>query len=123
MGTRDDARLTAQERVALAGLESAAVADDPQLAARLKGSNAIWIRSVLLRPSVFLVGKWRWLLHHGWWGVPIVVAGLVIVVVSMSTGFAWGVAGALTAAVGLRLVAEAVEDHWMSASGSGRART
>jgi hypothetical protein len=123
MGTRDDARLTAQERVALAGLESAAAADDPQLAARLKGSNAIWIRSVLLRPSVFLVGKWRWLLHHGWWGVPIVVAGSAVVVVSMSGGFVWGLAGVLTAAVGLRLMAQAVKDRWMSASGSGRARS
>jgi hypothetical protein len=119
MGTRDDARLTAQERVALAGLESAAAADDPQLAARLKGSNAIWIRSVLLRPSVFLVGKWRWLLNHGWCGLPIVAAGLLIVVISMSAGFAWGVAGALTATVGLRLVAQAIDDRWVSGSNRG----
>jgi hypothetical protein len=119
VGTRDDARLTAQERVALAGLESAAAADDPQLAARLRGSNAIWIRSVLLRPSAFLVGKWRRLLNRGWWGVPIVAVGLLLVAIGMSAGFACGLAGALIVTVGLRLVAQAVEDRWVSGSRSG----
>ncbi len=114
MGTRDDARLTAQERVALAGLESAAAADDPQLAARLKGSNAIWLRSSLLRPSAFLVGRWRRLLRRGWWGLPMIAAGLLLVTIGMSVGFACGLVGALTVTVGLRLVAQAVEDSWLT---------
>ena len=111
MSTRDDARLTAQERAAFAGLEAAAAADDPQLAKRLRGSNGIWIRSVLTRISRIAAAGSHRLLNLGWWGIPIALVGLVLVVVSMSVGFALGVAGALIATFGLYLVARAIRER------------
>jgi hypothetical protein len=111
MSTRDDARLTAQERAAFAGLEAAAAADDPQLAKRLRGSNGIWVRSVLSRGTRWAAVAWQRLLHLGWWGIPVAVLGLVLVVVSMSVGFALGVAGALIATFGLYLVARAIRER------------
>ncbi len=111
MSTRDDARLTAQERAAFAGLEAAAAADDPQLAKRLRGSNGIWVKSVLTRGSRWAAVGWQRLVQLGWWGIPIVVVGLLLVVVSMSVGLALGVAGALISTLGLFLVARAIRER------------
>jgi hypothetical protein len=111
MSTRDDARLTAQERAAFAGLEAAAAADDPQLAKRLRGSNGIWIRSVLTRISRIAAAGSHRLLNLGWWGIPIALVGLVLVVVSMSAGLLLGVVGAVISTVGLYLVARAIRDR------------
>jgi Protein of unknown function (DUF3040) len=111
MSTRDDARLTAQERAAFAGLEAAAAADDPQLAKRLRGSNGIWIRSVLSRTTRIAAAGSQRLLHLGWWGIPIALVGLLLVVVSMSAGLVLGVVGALISASGLYLVARAIRDR------------
>jgi Protein of unknown function (DUF3040) len=111
MSTRDDARLTAQERAAFAGLEAAAAADDPQLAKRLRGSNGIWIRSVLSRTTRIAAAGSQRLLHLGWWGIPIAVVGLLLVVVSMSAGLVLGVVGALISAFGLYLVARTIRDR------------
>jgi Protein of unknown function (DUF3040) len=111
MSTRDDARLTAQERAAFAGLEAAAAADDPQLAKRLRGSNGIWVRSVLTRGARLASEWWQRLLHLGWWGAPLAVVGLLLVVVSMSVGLALGVVGALISTLGLYLVARTVRDR------------
>jgi hypothetical protein len=111
MSTRDDARLTAQERAAFAGLEAAAAADDPQLAKRLRGSNGIWVRSVLTRCARLASEWWQRLLHLGWWGIPLAVVGLLLVVVSMSVGLALGVVGALMSTLGLYLVARTVRDR------------
>jgi Protein of unknown function (DUF3040) len=111
MSTRDDARLTAQERAAFAGLEAAASADDPQLAKRLRGSNGVWVKSLLTRSARFLTAGGHWVLRLGWWGIPIAVVGLLLVVVGMSAGLVVGVAGALVAALGLYLTARAVVDR------------
>jgi Protein of unknown function (DUF3040) len=111
MSTRDDARLTAQERAAFAGLEAAAAADDPQLAKRLRGSNRIWIRSVLTRTTRIAAAGSHRLLNLGWWGIPITLVGLLLVVVSMSAGLLLGVVGAVISAFGLYLVAHGVRDR------------
>jgi Protein of unknown function (DUF3040) len=111
MSTRDDARLTAQERAAFAGLEAAAAADDPQLAKRLRGSNGIWIRSVLSRVARIAAAGSQRLLNLGWWGIPIALVGLLLMVVSMSAGLFIGVVGALISTFGLYLVARAVRDR------------
>ena len=111
MSTRDDARLTAQERAAFAGLEAAAAADDPQLAKRLRGPSGVWVKSSLARSARVLSAGWHWVLRLGWWGIPIAVVGLVLVVVGMSAGLGVGVAGAMVAALGLYLVAQAVRDR------------
>ena len=112
MSTRDDARLTAQERAALASLEAAAVADDPQLASRLKGSTHYRLKSLLPIPPAFLLGKWRSLLRNGWWGAPVVALGLMMVVLGLSFGLPLSVLGAAATCVGLRLLAQAVDDRW-----------
>jgi hypothetical protein len=111
MSTRDDARLTAQERAAFAGLEAAAAADDPQLAKRLRGSNGIWIKSVLTRCTRWAAVGWQRLAHLGWWGIPIALVGLLLVVVSMSAGLTTGVVGALISTLGLYLIARAIRDR------------
>jgi Protein of unknown function (DUF3040) len=111
MSTRDDARLTAQERAAFAGLEAAAAADDPQLAKRLRGSNRVWIRSVVTRITRMAAAGSQWLRHLGWWGIPIEVLGLLLVVVSMGAGLVVGIVGALISAFGLCLVALAIQDR------------
>lgn len=104
MSTRDEARLTAQERAALSSLEALATADDPQLAARLRGPNR-WNLSVLRAREVFAgwVRASEWL-QSLWVAVPLLIVGLVLVVVGLSVGWEVGVAGALLSAAGLRSV-------------------
>ena len=118
MSTRDDARLTAQERAAFAGLEAAAAADDPQLAKRLRGSNGVWIKSVVSRTTRIAAAGSQRLLHLGWWGIPIALVGLLLVVVSMSAGLALGVVGALISTFGLYLVARTIRDRRAPATDS-----
>lgn len=104
MSTRDDARLTAQERAALSNLEASATAADPQLAARLRGPNR-W--SPLLRLPA-LPGWIRSL----WVAAPAVVVGLVLTVASLSVGLAVGVVGACVAAAGLSSLVTAADRRW-----------
>ncbi|MGH3494616.1 MAG: DUF3040 domain-containing protein [Acidimicrobiales bacterium] len=115
MSTRDDASLTAQERAALARLEAMAAADDPQLAARLKGPM-FRLRLVAHRPEVpaWLRSPW---LRNRWWGAPAAVAGLVMTLWGLSTTWVLGVVGALTAAFGLWLLAGVVERRWVHPGG------
>jgi hypothetical protein len=108
MGTRDDASLTAQERAALAHLEAAAAADDPQLAAWLRGPGGL--RLLKLLPKV---PAW---IRNRWWGGPIVVLGLALIVLSMSAGWLVGLVGAVMATVGLWLLAEAIRLRWLSSA-------
>jgi hypothetical protein len=105
MGTRDDASLTAKERAALASLEAIAAAEDPQLASRLRGSS-----------------HWRWLtrlpaipdwVRSSWWGVPALVIGLALIVLSLSVGLALGLLGAAMAAAGLWLVVGMIDRRWI----------
>jgi hypothetical protein len=111
MSTRDEARLTAQERAAFAGLEAAAAADDPQLAKRLRGSSGIWVKSVVTRGTRWAAAGWQWIVHLGWWGIPVALVGLLLVVVSMSVGLPLGLAGTLIATLGLYLVARAIRER------------
>ena len=127
MSTRDDARLTAQERAALSNLEALAAADDPQLAARLRGPNRWRMVVQLSRGLARLPGLQRWLtrlpglngllgklpsLRSPWVAVPAVIAGLALTVVGASVGLAVGVIGAGVAAAGLWSLATAAERRW-----------
>jgi hypothetical protein len=101
MSTRDETSLTARERAALASLEATAAAEDPQLASRLRGASPFrWASYLPPIPS------WLW---SSWWGVPVVLVGLMLIVVSLSAGLALGVAGALVVTGGVRMLVGAIE--------------
>jgi Protein of unknown function (DUF3040) len=100
MSTRDES-LNARERAALASLEAQAVADDPVLARRLRGSSRF-----RLLTNVPTIPAWLW---QSWWGAPVAVLGLVLVVLSLSTGFVVGLIGALMATAGLRMLLGAIQ--------------
>ena len=104
MSTRDDSRLTAQERAVLADLEATATADDPQLAARLRGPSR-W----KLLASVPSIPGW---IRSLWLAVPAILAGLVLTAVSLSTSLVVGVVGAGVAASGLWSLVSAAERRW-----------
>ena len=104
MSTRDDSRLTAEERAVLANLEATATADDPQLAARLRGPSR-WKLVASMPP---LPGWVRSL----WVAVPAIIAGLVLTAVSLSTSLAVGVVGAGIAAAGLWSLVSTAERRW-----------
>ena|SRR6516225_9189520 len=110
MSTRDDASLTAKERAALASLEATAAAEDPQLASRLRGSRGLRLFTRL--PSV---PAW---LRSTWWGVPALVVGLALMILSLSVSVALGIAGAVLAAAGLWLVVGMVKRRWLTRSKS-----
>lgn len=102
MSTRDDARLTAQERAALSSLEAHATADDPQLAARLRGPGRWTLGGYLerLQPLAHRVRVPGWA-SSLWFALPIMVVGLGLAVLSISIGWELGVWGAFLAAAGL----------------------
>jgi hypothetical protein len=105
MSTRDDASLTAKERAALASLEATAAAEDPQLASRLRGSSRLRLLTRL--PAV---PSW---VRSSWWGIPALVLGLVLVVLSLSVGLPLGLVGAGLAGAGLWLVVGIVDRRWI----------
>ena len=119
MSTRDDARLTAQERAALSNLEALAAADDPQLAARLRGpgrwSNAVHRARMRALSASALMPAW---LGSLWVAVPSVVVGLVLVVAGLSLGLAVGVIGALWSTWGLVTVVRAAGRRLRSGRGT-----
>jgi hypothetical protein len=104
-----DARLTPAERAALADLESAAAAADPQLAARLKGAESRRLQPALIALRVRLRGYWACLLDAQWWSLPAIAAGLFFAVLGLSQGLWLSLLGVAVAAVGLRMAAEAVD--------------
>jgi hypothetical protein len=108
MSTRDDARLTAQERAALSNLEALATADDPQLAARLRGPTR-W------SPLVRLPTLPAWV-RSIWIAVPAMLVGLALTVASLSIGLAVGVIGAGVAAAGLWSVVTTAERRFRGGS-------
>jgi hypothetical protein len=114
MDARDDARLTDRERLALANLEAAAAAEDRRLANRLKGSSRFQVTAHLSRIPMRL--------RSGWWAGPLVVAGLVLVVVSLATVWVVGVMGAVMAACGLWMVIGAIHRRWGARAGPGERR-
>jgi hypothetical protein len=91
MSSRDGPSLSDRERAILDSLAAKAAADDPSLAAALGGHRHL--------PSIGLPALPLPLRH---WSVGLVVAlaGLVIVVVSLSSSVALGVAGAVLAFAG-----------------------
>jgi hypothetical protein len=95
MSTRDDASLTARERAALATLEASAAAEDPQLARRLRGSNPFRLLRRIRVPA------WFW---ASWFGVPLTIVGLLLMVLSMSAGLVVGLVGAAVATGGMRML-------------------
>lgn len=102
MSTRDDARLTAEERAALSNLEALAAADDPQFAARLRGPRrwSLAAHGAKLRAlSAFM--HVPACARSLWFAVPTLVVGLVLVVAGVSLGLAVGVLGALMSTAGL----------------------
>ena len=104
MSTRDDARLTAEERAALSNLEATAMADDPQLAARLRGPR----RWHPLDAAARLQAITRWAripawAYEPWFCLPAVVVGLALAVLSLAVGWWLGVLGAVVAAWGITL--------------------
>jgi hypothetical protein len=93
MSTRDEATLSDAERAALAGLETKAEADDPRLAAQLRGRHRtipkITIPPVLLRASRTAIG-------------PVVaVVGLILTVFALSVSLPVALLGALLLVGGL----------------------
>ena len=110
MSTRDDARLTAEERAALSNLEAMAMADDPQLAARLRGPGRWHLGKAAARMQSFArrarVPAWAYEL---WFCVSAVAVGLALTVLSLAVGWWLGVLGAALAACGLTLLLHLVE--------------
>jgi hypothetical protein len=104
MSTRDDSRLTAQERAVLADLEALATADDPQLAARLRGPSG-W----KFVPRIPSFPGW---IRSLWLAVPAVVVGLVLTAVSLSTSLLIGIVGVAMTAGGLGSVVTAAGRRW-----------
>lgn len=111
-----EARLSAAERAALADLESAAAAADPNLAARLRGSSA---RALPLAVSAraWLVAGWEWSVDRGSWGLPLTVVGLFLVVVGVSAGLYLSLIGAGVMVAALAVLAEMVDRRWVSPRG------
>ncbi len=101
-----DARLNAAERAALAGLEAAATAADPSLAARLRGGRAWRARPVVHFVASRVRPLWSVLLGLRWWGIPLTVLGLLLMALGLGTSMALSFAGAVISAVGLRVSAE-----------------
>lgn len=105
LSTRDDARLTAEERAALSSLEALAAADDPQLASRLRGPRrwSIALHGARMKGLSAWAGLPAWI-HTLWFAVPVVLFGLVLVVAGLTLGWGIGVLGALVSTGGLVLV-------------------
>jgi hypothetical protein len=101
MSTRDDASLTARERAALASLEASAAAEDPQLASRLRGSSRFRMIAHLPRVPAWVGSPWC--------AGSLVLVGLALVIISLSTTSVLGVAGLVMAAYGCCGLAGVVE--------------
>ena len=96
MSTRDDAGLSPRERAALAHLEQRAEADDPLLAAALRGRGPglrQWLRRLPHLPK------------NPWWGGLISVGGFALMVAFFATSTVAALAGAAIAAAGLWMLA------------------
>jgi hypothetical protein len=99
MSTPHEASLTEKERAILAGLAAQAEADDPSLAATLRGRQRRATRIASVRRSVHLTVPDA--VSHWGWGVALAVLGLVLMVASLSVSLVLGVVGALLACAGV----------------------
>ena len=96
MSTRDEASLTDRERAALASLEAVAAAEDPQLARRLRGAKRL--RLIAQPPAI---PSW---LRSRWWAVPLLLFGLALVAIGLSTTVALSIVGSVMTAGGLGIL-------------------
>jgi hypothetical protein len=95
MSTPHETSLTEKERAILAGLAAQAEADDPTLAATLKGRT----RRATSTPAVLRRLHVPRPVSHWGWGVGLAVAGLLVALVALSVSLVLGVVGiALTVA-------------------------
>jgi hypothetical protein len=97
MSTPHEASLTEKERAILAGLAAQAEADDPSLAATLRGRARrarTWPRPVFRLRVPAAVSHWGW-------GAGLAVVGLILMVASLSISIVLGIVGALFMAAGL----------------------
>lgn len=106
-----DARLSAAERAALADLETAAAAADPGLAALLGGGTGRRIRSDVRLLRMWVLKVSRAVTGARWWGIPITVAGMALMVLGLGPALPLSFAGALVTAVGLGVIAHMVQAH------------
>ena len=129
MSPHDEAMLSAAERAALAGLESKAEADDPRLAAALRGGirrswPALRIPSSLIRSTFVRSALVR--SARTWMGPVLVVAGLAVMIVALSSITILAAAGALMfmtgAALSARLVRSGVSAGFRSLPGQEKGR-
>lgn len=117
MGARDDARLSEQERAALAGLEAKAEHDDPRLAVRLRGHHARF-RPQFHVPPVLVA--WLGRLNPLVIGPVLGVLGLAGAVAGVAIGIPLGVAGLLVAVGGWFLFVRAIEARLVARTPSER---
>ena len=104
MGIRDEASLSARERATLAHLEARAAAADPHLASRLHGEPRHF------RLTIPALPVWR---GPAWLCLPLIVTGLALGVIGVGTALAVAVMGILIVAVGLWMLAGAVEQRYL----------
>ena len=89
MSTPHEASLTEKERAILAGLAAQAEADDPSLAATLRGRT----RRAVAVPRLAVQVRVPSAVSHWGWGVVLAVLGLVVAVVSLSVSVVMGIFG------------------------------
>jgi hypothetical protein len=107
MSTRDEATLSAAERAALAGLESKAEADDPRLAAQLRGGGRV--RPTLQVPPGLIRASQTWA------GPVVAVAGMAMMILALSSEVGVAVFGALFFVAGL-LMSSSLVRHGIGAT-------
>ncbi|MBO0692587.1 MAG: DUF3040 domain-containing protein [Acidimicrobiaceae bacterium] len=83
MSPHDEAMLSPAERAALAGLESKAEADDPRLAAALRGGIRRSFPTLRVPPALIHSALVR--SAGGWIGPLLVVVGLAVMIVALSS--------------------------------------
>jgi hypothetical protein len=96
MSTPHEASLTEKERAILAGLAAQAEADDPTLAATLRGRA----RRARRLPHISVRLRVPTVVSHWAWGVALAVLGLAVMVASLSVSLVLGIIGAVLTAAG-----------------------
>ena len=100
MAGRDEINLTAEERAVLADLEASA-AEDRRLVKQLDSRHR--------RLRLAALPGWS---RTPLWAIPLIVAGLAITLLSLSTTVALGGVGIVMTAVGLWLIARWAGRRW-----------
>ena len=115
-----DARLSAAERAALADLEAAAAASDPGLAALLRGGRGRWVHLDLRRVRASVAKAAGLVMRARWWGVPMTVLGLFLMVLGLGSLLLISFVGALLTALGLGLLARMAQIRLTRSANSRR---